>query len=477
MLGHYFKKKLERELRLHAAKGYPTTLADLNAWPAAPGESHFIPTSFTESLVLLRNLNETHEREGNEQSLDEMSKAEFLDHLEKISEETDTLLEEHERASKLFAAGRDEEAIELLTRGRKEREPLILLEDIEGLPRKESLSDDQRGTLDEFVTPRCEILKALKGEELNTASRFRVQWENEEHSGDLVHASHEAVKLLCAHAVLEEDRDHVDSAVHSLVAAARVLKVVQSIPLLITALVVCLAIHRIVVCLERMITRTRLNKQQIIEIRRAITPLDDEGWLTRVFAGEMCFGLQGADTRKINDYLDYWFVSGPIYKSIAWSYLATGWRWADTLRFTRGRIEEVSAASKPLPRRLDELDVLVKKHQEIPFYYPSSRIALPMGGKLGDLDAVHLARIRAALMALDVEDHRREKGMLPNSITQFASNLPRDPFAETNLNYTKTDGGYAVYSIGPNRTDNGGSTEKDPTFRPYPNDIVFSVEQ
>ena len=94
-----------------------------------------------------------------------------------------------------------------------------------------------------------------------------------------------------------------------------------------------------------------------------------------------------------------------------------------------------------------------------------------------------IAHQRLALTALAVESFRNETRRLPEYLEELApkyfEEVPEDPFTGSELKYRRTEKGYVVYSVGPDRQDNGGLEKADKKQsgdkRSY--DITFTVER
>jgi hypothetical protein len=82
-----------------------------------------------------------------------------------------------------------------------------------------------------------------------------------------------------------------------------------------------------------------------------------------------------------------------------------------------------------------------------------------------EIAAVDIAMVRAIRVAVAIERYRRDhRGQLPAALTvlapQYLEELPVDPFSGGPMGLALTDAGYAVYSVGANGQDDGG-TEVD----------------
>jgi hypothetical protein len=65
----------------------------------------------------------------------------------------------------------------------------------------------------------------------------------------------------------------------------------------------------------------------------------------------------------------------------------------------------------------------------------------------------------AGLRAFEL-DHGRPAATLAELVPTYLPGVPEDPFAGAPLCYRVEDGGFVLYSVGPNEVDNGASTEK-----------------
>ena len=85
---------------------------------------------------------------------------------------------------------------------------------------------------------------------------------------------------------------------------------------------------------------------------------------------------------------------------------------------------------------------------------------------------------RMAILALALSVYHAAEGRYPSALSDLAPRyldaVPTDMFAGLPLRYTPNDAGYILYSIGPNRSDDGGESS-----RPYSgdgaDDIVIRV--
>lgn len=74
-------------------------------------------------------------------------------------------------------------------------------------------------------------------------------------------------------------------------------------------------------------------------------------------------------------------------------------------------------------------------------------------------------RVRLTLLAIALERHRKAHGRFPAKLADlqpaFLKKLPRDLYTEKPFVYKPTKTGYLLYSVGPNRKDDGGKERGD----------------
>jgi hypothetical protein len=86
---------------------------------------------------------------------------------------------------------------------------------------------------------------------------------------------------------------------------------------------------------------------------------------------------------------------------------------------------------------------------------------------------------RLAVAALAIERFAAETGRFPEKLAEliprFLPEAPEDPFTGWELGYRRTGKGYVVYSVGPDRKDNGGLEAGKASQESY--DVTFTVER
>ena len=94
-----------------------------------------------------------------------------------------------------------------------------------------------------------------------------------------------------------------------------------------------------------------------------------------------------------------------------------------------------------------------------------------------------MAHQRLAITALAIEGFRNEHGKLPEELEElvpkYLEEIFDDPFTVVELEYERKEQGYVIYSIGPDREDNGGlgKADKKQSDDKQSYDITFTVER
>lgn len=126
----------------------------------------------------------------------------------------------------------------------------------------------------------------------------------------------------------------------------------------------------------------------------------------------------------------------------------------------------IAAARLQWPDRIDALATVLDRRfvgpralQFFGFWFPRE-LVLRM--------AESIAAVRSARLAVKVERFRREKGILPAALTELTAPADeesiRDPFVGQPLRYLRDEAGYAIYSVGKDRRDDGGTFPAEPAM-------------
>ena len=90
-----------------------------------------------------------------------------------------------------------------------------------------------------------------------------------------------------------------------------------------------------------------------------------------------------------------------------------------------------------------------------------TRLLFPAYNKIADAELRAKARLRSATVGIASERFRQENGRWPNDLAEIPPtilpSIPTDPYDGQPLRYSRTPDGVVIYSVGPDRTDDGGN--------------------
>jgi hypothetical protein len=142
----------------------------------------------------------------------------------------------------------------------------------------------------------------------------------------------------------------------------------------------------------------------------------------------------------------------------------------------------LDAARRGPPRTIDEAERISREIAGRPrWLYQPLFVVTPAFEKVFVLDARCLAGLQTAHAALAAQRYRLANGELPDELNQLVPDyldaVPADPFDGKPLRYAqRAEGGFVVYSVGSDETDDGG-TRYDAAGEQYEpgTDITFEV--
>lgn len=278
-----------------------------------------------------------------------------------------------------------------------------------------------------------------------------------------------AVQLLTAEALVRASEGDGEKATQALLAAGRVADSVVDEPLHISFLVRVAAWHMVCARLERVVGLTELTDDQLARLERLVADAERPPGLFRGLVGERVWGISiFPDHRQAQGTTRSGFNPSPSMRSESFRatvfnglYRATGLLQRDKGYYLDSLGRQIAAAELPYPARFAASEQAAASLTKSPSrFYMFSRMLLPALARMHGLDAEHAARLRAATMALAVERFRRAHGnALPGDLAAltptYLAAVPVDPFDGKPLRFARHGASYAVYSIGSGGKDNG----------------------
>lgn len=228
---------------------------------------------------------------------------------------------------------------------------------------------------------------------------------------------------------------------------------------------------------RRVLPMTTFSEEQLAKMQRAMAKTDDPGALTNAFIGERAMGLVAFDhPQQILPQIqqaDQWLPGASSLAAglVRLSMAANG----DRERYLRFMTEMIDASRHPTHEALPMMERMGMGASSQRSFLPSvTDMILPNLSRCENQVARCDADLRCAEAALAVERYRLANGRPPENaadlVPAFLPNLPLDPFDGQPLRYITDEQGYAFYSVGENRVDDGGADVAGRNL-----DVVFRV--
>lgn len=194
-------------------------------------------------------------------------------------------------------------------------------------------------------------------------------------------------------------------------------------------------------------------------------------WLEAVRAGQVRFSLDGLGNRSALASLQEKFMV---------SYLMP----EGEAKLVRMMARVAAATHKPLPEEQAELAAIDEEVKNLHHVIPNRAVAsatghfgdvlvellMPAFLKVHQASIRHLANQRALLAMLAAERFRRDTGRWPQAlgelVPKYLAAVPTDPYDYQPLRLKRTAEGLVIYSVGPDRKDNGGAINRQNTIKP-----------
>ena len=288
----------------------------------------------------------------------------------------------------------------------------------------------------------------------------------------------DSARLLVANARIQAADGEISAALEDVNALFAMAEHAGSDHLLISMLVSARLEWWATWCLQDVLARSQPSAEQLALVNVSDT-LSYARALTRGIRMEEAMGLSayyefGAELR-VNELTgdDEWIPSAiaPLYRVFLLDHDVASYR------EIMGRYH--SLALKPFHERADDEEEFFRDLQDAE-YGLLARALVPAMERVGLSAAVADARQQLARTALACARHRAAHGKLPQSpeelVPEFLPLVPRDPFDGKPLKWTATDERLVLYSVGPDRQDDGGkpvdaNRQSDESL----GDIVFTL--
>jgi type II secretory pathway pseudopilin PulG len=327
-----------------------------------------------------------------------------------------------------------------------------------------ALPDNVREQMKNAVTNCGAALESLRKAAAIGACRYPVDYT----PGWYALMPHLPALSACAHletcnGVLKEQSGDTDAAIQSVGLILKYAASLNSEPDLISVLIQQRLDIQAGDLTRWIINHQKLSTGQLAKLQQVFGNSERTNWIDRSIIGERCSALAMFDY-PATDFLD---VISPNHQSRwdklgIWFHHFTGQMKQDEVTYL-SRLDDLREMARlPFPERLDVADTLyseIRNQGESQSLLATGAVLPPLVTSISR-DAQYSARIRLIQAALAIEQFRAAHSAPPNTLDElmpdYLTNIPLDPFDGNQLRYNKTAQGYLLYSIGPDRVDDGG---------------------
>jgi hypothetical protein len=283
-------------------------------------------------------------------------------------------------------------------------------------------------------------------------------------------------------AISEADARHPDAALDSVLMGLAVAQSLKLEPLEISQEVRCSMQSRAVNTLEQVINRVSLPLNRLDRLQEVFNQLEMEETkgddFERGLVGSKLIDLSYFDSSSnqlcqiATNLIGNWTTNYTVQQIP--QLIAKGWKTQDADRKLMGDTFDkmLSIWKEGYPKRfeIDEIfntRIVDLAQRQFGFLILTSMESLPAEATR---EGKVVIRLRLAQTAVALERYRaRHQNQYPDSLSalvpDFLQAIPEDIFNGSALQYHRRADGYVLYSIGSNRTDDGGTQTEDIVFR------------
>lgn len=349
---------------------------------------------------------------------------------------------------------------------------------INDAPPQERFAEELHQWMEGYLAEQADVLRVLHEAAKNPATRYDYDLGKGFAAPipNLLELRGSAQLLQLEAYVAAEDGDSA-RAVEAIAAALAMDRPMREAPALIMQMMRQALRSMACTTIKRVLTTIAFSDEQLLRLQAALAETDDPEALTNAFIGERASGLSAFDRPQLFlppiQQADNWFPGASSLAAglVRMSMTASG----DRERYVKYMTEMIDASRRPVPEALDVMERMAKELSSRHSFIPGlAETMIPNLARCLSQTARNDAFMYEARSALALELFRLANGQPPAKITElapaFLPAVPLDPFDEQPLRYVADEHGYAFYSIGENRTDDGGNDAAGKNL-----DVVFRV--
>ena len=277
--------------------------------------------------------------------------------------------------------------------------------------------------------------------------------------------------LLRQEVLSQAARGHTDAATTAILAGFRLARSLDNEPLLISKLVEIASLGQAFDALQESLNQKSFTDAELLHLLTALRGAEPAVGFRRAMLGEranLVAAFQSSD-EKLAEAMAVEGGSEASARPLMLRIYRSGGHLQEDFGFALDFMTNlVALVALPYPQALDAAaGIKIPGIQTVlDGKLVVSAVLLPKPARFVNKGAEAVARIRLARTALAVERYRlKHGGALPASLADISAELsggvPEDPFDGQPLRYKKLPArGYAVYSVGADRKDNGGEVRE-----------------
>ena len=417
------RSKLRARIETIRAAGYPVTLAELNEWYTIPEDAENAADTLIEAFLCYREWDKT------------------------------------------------------------ELESLPIVGRAELPVRTEPLAEETKGLIAQYLANNQQALKLLHEGAAMKHSRYPVDFSFGPgtlmyHFSDL----RKGAMLLKLDATLHAENGNAELAARSVTSAFGIARSLAKEPTTFSQVIRTACQGLAVSSIERIINRIEFTDEQLVEFGKTVADAEDLSAIPRALAGEQCRGI---NVFKDPTVLSSELVGGKTLPApILELYKALGLADRDAIIYLDIMNNYIDTTGLALHNRQEAADVIQTKLNRTSKTHILLHIFRPDYSWVTRSYLRNVAQLRTARVALAIQRYRLATGNLPDTLADlvptYLDAVPEDPFDGRTLRYEKLETGFVVYSVGEDRSDDGGK-ERLPTGKrkktPSNWDITFIVDR
>jgi hypothetical protein len=232
--------------------------------------------------------------------------------------------------------------------------------------------------------------------------------------------------------------------------------------------------------LQRILSRVDgFTDDQLLALSRAVARASKADSWTRALVGERCIIIAMHERPELVET-----VGPAVPRFVINAQKEFGLADRSGIAFLKLMDRLMQVRQLPPHQRLDTAAEVDKARQALPGSFLIIHEVAPNAVGVIKWELTETARLATASCSLAVERYRLARGALPETLRDlvptYLPDVPSDPFDGKPLRYKHLERGYAIYSVGPDGTDDGGkgpppAVRGKPNTSPY--DITFIVER